>query len=84
MPEIDPEDMRSDHAATTNLADFMRTELLRKENARARRAFYSRFIKSIVIQDDDVEIRYDPARLVLGGDAVHSDANWLPELDSNQ
>lgn len=73
-----------DDASLVDLAEFLRGELLDTENAKTSRSFYSRFVKSITVQADTVEIRYDPTRLVAQPISVHSAANWLPELDSNQ
>ncbi len=75
-----------DARAVDDLTVFMRSELTKNENARSSRALFSRFIKSVTVQGDTIDIRYDPTRLLLQpvAEPVHSAAIWLPELDSNQ
>lgn len=67
-----------DGRAVDELTVFMRDELSKNENARSSRAFFSRFIKSVTVHGDAVDIRYDPTRLLFQPKAVHSAANWLP------
>ncbi|MCW5624081.1 MAG: zinc ribbon domain-containing protein [Burkholderiales bacterium] len=82
--EIDPVEIDT-------LAELMR-ETVRSAAADGRvkrvREFFASFIDAIVVDDDEVDIRYQPERLLAipGAStlAVRSKARWLPDLGSNQ
>lgn len=68
-----------DARAIDELTVFMRSEITKTENARSSRALFSRFIKSVTVHGDSIDISYDPARLLLQPEPVHSEVIWLPE-----
>jgi len=60
------------------LGDTLRQLLADPDQVAKARAFYGSFISRIVLQGDQLEIRYDPARLLSQPTPVHSSAVWLP------
>ena len=68
-----------------DLSEFLVSIIKKSKNPKRIRSFFSTFINRIEINEDTVNLVYEPQKLVNRPErAVPSKRIWLPDLDSNQ
>jgi hypothetical protein len=89
LVEIEEEEMPSVSISDVDvieMADLMRDIVKTTKDSKRLRTFFSSFIEKIDIKEAGAVIHYDRSKVMnrAGIDTVHSNAAWLPDLDSNQ
>lgn len=71
-----------DEEEIAQAADMLRDVVMSSTDPVKLRAFFTGFVKEIVMEDRNIRIEYRPEMLVnrVGFDTVHSSGVWLPEL----